>query len=103
MKVKERESPLEIVRALRCTATPNGDCLGSDCPFYVEGEVPEDLAREIGRVKWPSCDVDAIGMAGAKAIEQLMHEVKRRDYLLNKLGIKIGEVGHHKQPLDFEK
>lgn len=93
----------EIVRALHCMSTPNGDCMGSDCPFYVEEEVQEDMAREIGRVKWPSCDVDDVGMAGAKTIDRLMHEVERRDYLLNKLGIKIGETAHHERPLDFEK
>ncbi len=64
--------PGTIVRALRCASTPNGDCIGKECPFFVEEEVPEDMAREIGRVKWPSCDVDAIGMAAAEMIEEMM-------------------------------
>lgn len=64
--------PKTIVRALRCSSTPNGDCIGEECPFFVEEEVPEDMVREIGRVKWPSCDVDAIGMAAAEKIEEMM-------------------------------
>lgn len=91
MSEHNKLTPKEIVRALRCMSTPNGDCMGSDCPFYVEKEVPEDMVREIGRVKWPSCDVDAIGMAGAQTIEQLMHEVERRDRLLKTLGVTIRE------------
>lgn len=83
--------PKEIARALRCTSTPNGDCMGRDCPFYVEEEVPEDMAREIGLAKWPSCDVDAVGMAGAKTIERLTHEIERRDRLLKTLGVTIRE------------
>lgn len=83
--------PETIVQALRCSSTPSGDCIGEGCPFFVEEEVPEDMVREIGRVKWPSCDVDAIGMAGAKIIERLMHEIERRDRLLKTLGVTIRE------------
>lgn len=72
-------APETIVRALRCTSTPNGDCIGAECPFSVEEEVPEDMAREIGRVKWPSCDVDAIGMAAAEMIERMNHELSRQN------------------------
>lgn len=64
-------TPETIVQALRCASTPNGDCIGEGCPFFVEKEVPEDMAREIGRVKWPSCDVDAIAMAAAEMIERM--------------------------------
>lgn len=65
-------TPLEIIRALRCAATPNGDCIGEACPFYVEEIVPEEMIAEVGRVKWPGCDVDAINMAAAALIEQAM-------------------------------
>ena len=70
-------TPETIVRALRCASTPSGDCIGADCPFYAEEEVPEDMAQEIGRVKWPGCDVDAIGMAAAEMIEEMNHELNR--------------------------
>lgn len=72
-------TPETIVWALRCTSTPNGDCIGERCPFFVEEEVPEDMAREIGRVKWPGCDVDAIGMAAAEMIERMNHELSRQN------------------------
>ena len=91
MSEHNKLTPKEIVRALRCVSMPNGDCMGSDCPFYIEEEVPEDMAREIGQVKWPSCDVDAINMAAATLIERMAHEVERRDKLLGTLGVKIGE------------
>ena len=64
-------APEAIVRALRCTSTPNEDCIGRECPFYVEEDVPEDMARELGRIQWPGCDVEAIGMAAADLIERM--------------------------------
>ena len=93
MNREDKLTPQEIARALRCTSTPNGDCMGETCPFYAEEEVPEEMQRELGRIEWPSCDVDAIGMAGAQMIEQLAHEVERRDRLLCTLGVKIGKEG----------
>jgi len=84
-------TPLEIIRALRCAATPNGDCVGKACSFYVEETVPEEMIAEVSRVEWPGCDVEAINMAAADLIERMAREVERRDKLLNTLGVKIGE------------
>lgn len=71
-KVDAAQDPKEVVRALRCSSQPNTDCIGEACPFYVLEDVPDDMALEIGRVKWPSCDVDRIGMMAAEMIERMM-------------------------------
>ena len=44
-----------------------GDC--KKCPFYKTEPVPEDLAGEVGLTEWPSCDVDAVGLAAADQLE----------------------------------
>lgn len=43
-----------------------GDC--KKCPFYKTEPVPEDLAGKVNLTKWPSCDVDAVGLAAADRI-----------------------------------
>ena len=68
---RNEPDPKTIVRALRCSSAPEGECIGEACPFYVLEDVPEDMAQEIGRVKWPSCDVDRIGMMAAEMIEEM--------------------------------
>lgn len=43
-----------------------GDC--KKCPFYKTEPVPEDLAGKVNLTEWPSCDVDAVGLAAADRI-----------------------------------
>lgn len=43
-----------------------GDC--KKCPFYKTEPVPEDLAGKVNLTEWPSCDVDAVGIAAADRI-----------------------------------
>ena len=60
----------ELVNALRCVSTaggPIGDC--KKCPFYKTEPVPEDLVGKVNLKEWPSCDVDAVGLAAADRIE----------------------------------
>ena len=65
----------ELVNALRCVSTaggPIGDC--KKCPFYKTEPVPEDLAGKVNLTEWPSCDVDAVGLAAADRIaNQITH------------------------------
>ena len=59
----------ELVNALRCVSAaggPMGDC--KKCPFYKTEPVPEDLAGKVNLTEWPSCDVDAVGLAAADRI-----------------------------------
>lgn len=59
----------ELVSALRCVSTagrPIGDC--KKCPFCKTELVPEDLAGKVNLTEWPSCDVDAVGLAAADRI-----------------------------------
>lgn len=70
--MKDKTDPREIIRSLRCTATPNGDCMGEGCPFYILEIVPEEMIEEVGRLELPGCDVDAIGMYAADLIEQMI-------------------------------
>lgn len=43
-----------------------GDC--KKCPFYKTEPIPEDLAVIVNLKEWPSCDVDAVGLAAADRI-----------------------------------
>lgn len=43
-----------------------GDC--KKCPFYKTEPVPEDLVGKVNLTEWPSCDVDAMGLAAADRI-----------------------------------
>ena len=65
----------ELVNALSCVSTaggPIGDC--KKCPFYKTEPVPEDLAGKVNLTEWPSCDVDAVGLAAADRIaNQITH------------------------------
>lgn len=78
----------ELVNALRCVSTaggPMGDC--KKCPFYKTEPVPENLAGKVNLTEWPSCDVDAVGLAAADRIEAQAKEI---DALRNELCLKCG-------------
>ena len=73
----ERKKELRSVAdALRCTSTPCGDCRGRECSFWSEDETPEEIRDEVGDT-WGGYDCDAVGMAGADAIDELLKEVER--------------------------
>ena len=44
-----------------------GDC--KKCLFYKTEPVPEDLVEKVNLTEWPSCDVDAVGLAAADQLE----------------------------------
>lgn len=62
-----------------------GDC--KKCPFYKTEPVPENLAGKVNLTEWPSCDVDAVGLAAADRIEAQAKEI---DALRNELCLKCG-------------
>lgn len=62
-----------------------GDC--KKCPFYKTEPVPENLAGKVNLTEWPSCDVDAVGLAAADRIEAQSKEI---DALRNELCLKYG-------------
>ena len=84
----------ELVNALRCLSAaggPIGDC--KKCPFSETKPVPEDLAGKVNLTEWPSCDVDAVGLAAADQLENqnahiaaLQQEIEklRRDLKLHR-------------------
>ena len=77
-----------LVNALRCVSTaggPIGDC--KICPFYKTEPVPEELVEKVNLKEWPSCDVDAVGLAAADRIEEQAKEI---DALRNELCLKYG-------------
>lgn len=80
-----------IVRALRCTATPGGRCLGDKCPYQTTEKVPEELREQVGRDEWDSCDVDAVALDAAKRLEELTEKYERRDAMLAHMGITMTE------------
>lgn len=90
----ERKKELRSVAdALRCTSTPCGDCRGSECRFWSEDETPEEIRDEVGDT-WGGCDCDAVGMAGADAIQALLDEVERLEEENMELRIKMhGDCG----------
>lgn len=52
-----------------------GDC--KKCPFYKTEPVPENLAGKVNLTEWPSCDVDAVGLAAADRIEAQAKEIEK--------------------------
>ena len=52
-----------------------GDC--KKCPFYKTEPVPENLAGKVNLTEWPSCDVDAVGLAAADRIEAQSKEIEK--------------------------
>lgn len=78
----------KLVNALRCVSTaggPIGDC--KKCPFYKTEPIPKNLAETVSLTEWPSCDVDAVGLAAADRIEAQAKEI---DALRNELCLKCG-------------
>ena len=68
-----------IVRALRCTATPGGRCFGDKCPYRTTEKAPAEMREQVGGDEWDSCDVDAIGIAAADRLEELLELNKRKN------------------------
>ena len=67
--------PEELVKALRCTATPGGptgDC--EMCPYYRRENLNDELKEKLGTDTWTSCDIDKVGMDAAELIERLEKE-----------------------------
>lgn len=74
--------PEELVKALRCTATPGGptgDC--EMCPYYRRENPNDELKEKLGTDTWTSCDIDKVGMDAADQIE---HDRKEIDELREK-------------------
>lgn len=92
--VDERKQEIQVIaQALRCTSTPCGDCEGSKCRFWQEDATPEEIRHEVGDTLG-GCDRDAVGMAGADAIQELLSEVERLEEENKELLIKMeGDCG----------
>lgn len=68
--------PEELVKALRCTATPGGptgDC--EMCPYYRRENLNDELKEKLGTDTWTSCDIDKVGMDAADQIERDQKEI----------------------------
>ena len=68
--------PEELVKALRCTATPGGptgDC--KTCPYYRSENLNDELKEKLGTDVLTSCDVDKVGMDAAEIIERDQREI----------------------------
>ena len=76
MTEERKQEIRDAARALRCTSTPCGDCMGDKCRFWQEEDMPEDLRDEVGDT-WGGCDCDKVGMAGADAIDELLKEIEQ--------------------------
>lgn len=93
MTEERKQDMHDIAQALRCTSTPCGDCKGSECRFWQEEDVPEEIRHEVGDI-WGGCDCDKVGMAGADAIRELLEEVERLEEANMELRIKMqGDCG----------
>lgn len=93
MTEERKQEMRERARALRCTSTPCGDCKGKECRFWSEDETPEEIRDKVSE-PWGGCDCDAVGMAGAEAIEELLDEVGRLEEQNMELRIKMqGDCG----------
>lgn len=69
--------PEELVKALRCTATPGGptgDC--ETCPYYRRENLNDELKEKLGTDTWTSCDIDKVGMDAADHIERDQKEIE---------------------------
>ena len=59
----------DIIRALRCTATAHETVDCTDCPYLLEGTVPEDMAEALGSKLWLTCDPDQVALDAAEMLE----------------------------------
>lgn len=65
----------EIVKALRCTATPCDEMQDCEhCKFFLREQLDAEMQEKIGREERTNCDVDAVVVAGADLIERLEKE-----------------------------
>jgi hypothetical protein len=67
----------DIIRALRCISTPDGeheDCTG--CPYYKKERLSAELQERLLIDTWPRCDCDKVCMDAADRIERLDAENK---------------------------
>ena len=63
----------DIIRALRCTANTDCECIRKQCPFFVQEIIPEELWGKCGgKDTWDSCDVDGVALAAADRLERLL-------------------------------
>lgn len=93
MTDERKQEIRDAERALRCTSTPCGDCMGDKCRFWSEHETPEEIRHEVGDT-WGGCDCNRVGMAGADAIRELLSEVERLEEENMVLRIKMhGDCG----------
>lgn len=68
--------PEELVKALRCTATPGGptgDC--EMCPYHRRENLNDELKEKLGTDTWTSCDIDKVNMDAADQIERDRNEI----------------------------
>lgn len=62
----------ELIRALRCTATPYSKCRGEKCPYGNMERLEPEVQKAVGRGFWFSCDVDRIALEAADRLEKLL-------------------------------
>lgn len=101
MTDERKQEIRDAERALRCTSTPCGDCMGDKCRYWQEESMPEELRHEVGDT-WGGCDCDKVGMDGANAIQELLSEVERLEEENMVLRIKMhgdcGVCAHRNDP-----
>ena len=88
---KKRYRTDVLINALRCTCTVAGGCIGEGCPFWITEPVPEGMRERLGKDEWSRCDVDAIGIAAADRLEELLELNKRKNALLAHMGVTMPE------------
>ena len=72
MDMSKMTKPENVAFALRCTASPGGECVGSTCPYYKMEHVNfDDYEGE-----WQSCDIDRIAFDAADLIENAYNEAE---------------------------
>ena len=68
-----------------------GDC--KKCPFFKTEPIPEDLAVIVNLKEWPSCDVDAVGLAAADRIANQSNHIAALQQEIEKMRGRTSNCG----------
>lgn len=93
----------DIVRALRCISTPDGeheDCTG--CPYYKKERLSAELQERLLIDTWPRCDCDKVCMDAADRIERLEAENKALRAMVAKQDQEDAEILSSQPRIDRE-
>lgn len=93
----------DIIRALRCISTPDGeheDCTG--CPYYKKERLSAELQERLLIDTWPRCDCDKVCMDAADRIERLEAENKALRAMVAKQDQEDAEILSSQPRIDRE-